>query len=575
MKKIEIFTWILILIIFSLQGCTKRLIPGVLNQRDESSYDSTAFYYVYIEALKQKFLGNEGDALKYLEQCIRINPSSDAAYYEIAKIAFQKKDLANAKMFALKSVKLNEKNVWYLTLLGSIYYQQRLLDSAIIYYGKAVKYFPEKENLKLTLGNFYAEKGDYSKANEIFNYFENQYGVNESTTLFLIKNLMNSGDLKGAEEKIKLLLQKDPEEILYNGILAEIYRAEGEKEKAAEIYRSLMERDSGNPQTLLSLADFLITEKEYDELFKLLDIIVLNTYITREDKISLLNRLIENDEIIKSGGEKLEMIILVMEATYKNDDIIYILRPELYQRQQNIDEAIDRLEDLIEINSENYYAWEKLLILYSEKRDYNNLFIKGNECATKFNMSFLAKILYASAALEKNELEIAQEELRKAKILAGDNKEMIVQVLTMKADLFYRKKEFTKSYEIFKEALKYSPEDMVILNNYAYYLAEQGEDLKEAERMARIVIEKEKNNGTYMDTYAWILYKRGKIKEAARIMEAIIKNGKNDDAEWCEHYGFIMKAMNQCDKAVEYCKQAQSLDNRKDYLSKEIKNCTK
>lgn len=575
MKKIEIFTWILILIIFSLQGCTKRLIPGVLNQRDESSYDSTAFYYVYIEALKQKFLGNEGDALKYLEQCIRINPSSDAAYYEIAKIAFQKKDLANAKMFALKSVKLNEKNVWYLTLLGSIYYQQRLLDSAIIYYGKAVKYFPEKENLKLTLGNFYAEKGDYSKANEIFNYFENQYGVNESTTLFLIKNLINSGDLKGAEEKIKLLLQKDPEEILYNGILAEIYRAEGEKEKAAEIYRSLMERDSGNPQTLLSLADFLITEKEYDELFKLLDIIVLNTYITREDKISLLNRLIENDEIIKSGGEKLEMIILVMEATYKNDDIIYILRPELYQRQQNIDEAIDRLEDLIEINSENYYAWEKLLILYSEKRDYNNLFIKGNECATKFNMSFLAKILYASAALEKNELEIAQEELRKAKILAGDNKEMIVQVLTMEADLFYRKKEFTKSYEIFKEALKYSPEDMVILNNYAYYLAEQGEDLKEAERMARIVIEKEKNNGTYMDTYAWILYKRGKIKEAARIMEAIIKNGKNDDAEWCEHYGFIMKAMNQCDKAVEYWKQAQSLDNRKDYLSKEIKNCTK
>ena len=91
MKKIEIFTWILILIIFSLQGCTKRLIPGVLNQRDESSYDSTAFYYVYIEALKQKFLGNEGDALKYLEQCIRINPSSDAAYYEIAKIAFQKR----------------------------------------------------------------------------------------------------------------------------------------------------------------------------------------------------------------------------------------------------------------------------------------------------------------------------------------------------------------------------------------------------------------------------------------------------------------------------------------------------
>jgi len=573
MKKIEIFTWILILIIFSLQGCTKRLIPGVLNQRDESSYDSTAFYYVYIEALKQKFLGNEGDALKYLEECIRINPSSDAAYYEIAKIAFQKKDLANAKMFALKSVKLNEKNVWYLTLLGSIYYQQRLLDSAIIYYGKAVKYFPEKENLKLTLGNFYAEKGDYSKANEIFNYFENQYGVNESTTLFLIKNLINSGDLKGAEEKIKLLLQKDPDEILYNGILAEIYRAEGEKEKAAEIYRSLMERDSGNPQTLLSLADFLITEKEYDELFKLLDIIVLNTYITREDKISLLNRLIENDEIIKSGGEKLEMIILVMEATYKNDDIIYILRPELYQRQQNIDEAIDRLEDLIEINSENYYAWEKLLILYSEKRDYNNLFIKGNECATKFNMSFLAKILYASAALEKNELEIAQEELRKAKILAGDNKDMEIQVLSLEADVNYRKGDYKKSFEVFKEALKIDPDDVMILNNYAYFLAEQNTDLKKAEVMAKSVIEKEKRNTAYLDTYAWILYKRNKFKEAEKTMELIFSIGENNDAELNEHFGYILKKRGNCSKAIEYWRNAIELDKRKSKLINEIENC--
>ena len=51
--------------------------------------------------------------------------------------------------------------------------------------------------------------------------------------------------------------------------------------------------------------------------------------------------------------------------------------------------------------------------------------IKGEECATRFNRSFLAKILYANGALENKKFDVALEELRKAEILAGDNKEFI------------------------------------------------------------------------------------------------------------------------------------------------------
>jgi tetratricopeptide (TPR) repeat protein len=573
MNSLKIFPGILVLMIFLVAGCTKKMVPGISKKKESISYDSTAFDYLYIEALKQKYLGNNGDALKYLEQCIRINPGSDAAYYGIAQIAFQEGDISNAKIYALKSVNLKEKNIWYLTFLANIYYQEKVLDSAVIYYEKAVSYFPERKNLKLTLGNIYAEKGDFIKANEIYKYFEKIYGENENISLFLVKNLMNSGDLKGAEEKVKALLEEEPDEIFYNGLLAEIYHAEGENVKALDVYKRLMAKDPQNGQTLLSFSDFLITEKGYDELFSLMNTIIINENITKENKISLSYRLIENEELIKTKGKEIEMVILVMEATYKNDDIVSLLRPELYQKEQKIESAIIRLEELTKTNPDNYYAWEKLLMLYSEKGDFDNLFSKGKECATKFNMSFLAKVLYASAALEKNELDIAQEELRKAEILAGDKKEMQVQVLTMKADLFYRKKEFGKCYETFKEGLKLNPEDVVILNNYAYYLAEQEQDLKEAERMAKIVVEKEKNNGTYLDTYAWILYKMGKIKDAAKIMEDIIKTGEKEDAEWCEHYGFILKAMKKCNNAVEYWKKAKILDKNKSYLDKEIQNC--
>ena len=58
-------------------------------------------------------------------------------------------------------------------------------------------------------------------------------------------------------------------------------------------------------------------------------------------------------------------------------------------------------------------------------KDYGNLYIKGEECATKFNRSFPAKILYANGALGMGKYDIALDELKKAEILAADNKEII------------------------------------------------------------------------------------------------------------------------------------------------------
>jgi len=46
------------------------------------------------------------------------------------------------------------------------------------------------------------------------------------------------------------------------------------------------------------------------------------------------------------------------------------------------------------------------------------------------------------------------------------------------------------------------------MNNYAYYLSEEKTDLKKAEKMSAKAVEKEPNNSTYLDTYAWIFTNR-------------------------------------------------------------------
>jgi Tfp pilus assembly protein PilF len=376
-----------------------------------------------------------------------------------------------------------------------------------------------------------------------------------------------------ALNKTLLLLKERPDEILYNGILADIYRGKGENKKALDVYNMLLDRNPGNPQVQLALCDFFISEKNYDDLFMLLNTVVLNSKIEREGKISLMERIIEIPDLGKDFEEKLIVSLMIMEANFNDDNIVPLLRPELMIKENKLVDASVRLEEIIRNKTDNYFAWEKLLIVYLQLKDYDKMLIKGEECATKFNTSFPAKVLYANAAMEKKKYEIALDELKKAEILAGDNQEYVVQVLTMRADVYYRMKDYLKAFETFKTAIKTNNEDLTVINNYAYYLAEQDKNLKEAEEMAKRVVEKEKKNTTYLDTYGWVLYKRGKLKEAARIMESVIKTGEESDAVWYEHYGYILKKQKKCDEAVKYWNIALKIDSTKTELLKEIENC--
>lgn len=575
MKDYKFVFTILSVVIILILSCSKKIVPQGVQGSKNDDYDDATFNYYYVEAIKQKLFGNSGDALKYLEQAVKINAKSDAAYYQMAQIVSANGDLTNGKRFIRRALEINDKNIWYLMMIGGFYYQERNLDSAIYYYETALRYFPEEENLQLTLGNLYSESKNYGKALDIFNSFDEKYGVNESSTVSAIRTLIEEKNYEEALVKTKLLIKEFPDEILYHGLLAEIYREQGENEDARNVYNELIKNNPDDPRVQMAICDFLITQKEYSELFSLLSNVVLNNAISRDDKISLFARLIELPEIVKDYNNELFVSLMVLEAGYGNDDIIPLLRPELMIKLSRLKEAAERLEEIINKNPDNYFAWEKLLLIYNQMGDFKNLMKRGEECSSRFNRSFLAKVLYANGAIESGEYDVALEELRKAEILAGDNKEYMTQVLTMRADVYYRMKDFPKAFETFETAIMINGEDLTILNNYAYYLAEQNRNLKEAEAMAKKVIEKEGKNNTFLDTYAWVLYKRGKLKEAADVMERIINSGEKADAEWYEHYGFILKKQRKCSKAAESWNMALKLDSTKYILKTEIQNCGK
>src|SRR5262249_38612358 len=80
----------------------------------------------------------------------------------------------------------------------------------------------------------------------------------------------------------------------------------------------------------------------------------------------------------------------------------------------------------------------------------------------------------------------------------------------------------------YREALKLFPESPIAGNNLAYLLAESGENLDEALRLARATNEKYPNVSSVMDTVGWVYYKKGAYASAVdSFKECVVKDPRH------------------------------------------------
>lgn len=85
----------------------------------------------------------------------------------------------------------------------------------------------------------------------------------------------------------------------------------------------------------------------------------------------------------------------------------------------------------------------------------------------------------------------------------------------------------------------------MVLNNYAYFISESSRDPRRLDRafaMAARAVELDGNNATLLDTYAWVLFRLGRLQEARRTMQQAISFDRSENPELYLHYGDILAA---------------------------------
>jgi tetratricopeptide (TPR) repeat protein len=212
----------------------------------------------------------------------------------------------------------------------------------------------------------------------------------------------------------------------------------------------------------------------------------------------------------------------------------------------------------------------------------------------------------AGALAELNDAEGALAAVEKAIAQSGDSNRLavrlqkvsVLRILGRSADAIAAAKKLLEEFEVPADRLRIryalagaywaakkrneaeaelraildaDPDHAAACNDLGFYLADQGRDLDEAERLIRLAIANDRidrrkaglsepENATYIDSLGWVLFRRGRLVDARAELERAVAlhAGATDPVVW-DHLGDVLFRLGEKDEARRAWEKAERL----------------
>lgn len=526
--------------------------------------------HYFVNANKEKLLGNTEDAIRLFKKCLQIDPNNAAAAYELSIIALNANDFQNAELFSRKAYNINPENEWYAILFVESLQRNKKPGEAIKVYQKLIKSFPERSDIYYDFADCYLRMNKPDEAIEIYDELEKKTGVNAELSLQKEKIFVRMGKFEKAVEEINKLIASAPDDAKYYGILAELYAANNKDAEAVETYQKALKIDADNPYINLSFSEYYRQKRDYPKGFIYLEKAFNSEELDIDSKVKiLLSYYVVSEKSEELKAQSLTLCDMLIKA-HPKEAKAYSVAGDFYYRDKKLEKAKEYFGKAVELDKSKYIIWNQLLIIESELQQFTEMIKHGKEAVELFPNEPTVYLLLGIAYLQEKNPSEALIVLNQGKNLIIDNKPLLGQFYANIGDAYYRTKQMELSDESYEEALKINPNDTYVLNNYAYYLSLRNVNLEKAEEMSKKSNEIDRDNASYNDTYGWILYGMGKYQEAKLWLERAVANGAANNAVILEHLGDVEYKLNNADLALDYWIKAKKAGTGSDTLDRKI-----
>jgi tetratricopeptide (TPR) repeat protein len=471
---------------------------------------------------------------------------------------------------------------------GTVFVGANRYPLAIKAFQRGLAYDPDHPELPRLLAEALLQSGQPEPALKVLEDFLRRQPQGREPYQLLIEILARL-DRKGEiVSRLEAAAKNDPKNAPLQYLLADQYREAGQKEKAETLYKQLLATQP-DPQGFGALSASLLRDRKADELIAL-----LGEAFAKPDTLEAVKpqiELIVNDPEfvgqLLDAGLKLQQadppklsresrLVLTYVATKAKqlDKLVPIQRlalqrdpsPQAYRefwldlyRNAKYADAAATLDEMIA-----KYPAEKtlqILVALAQSRALANQLepaLAAADEALKLDANDLEGLRlkgYILGRLERNDEAIAH--YRKMLEQFPDNEEVVKRARSGLSVIYVNQEKFAEGEAELEILLERDPEDPGINNDLGYLYADQGKDLEKAERMVRRAVAEDPENTAYLDSLGWVLYKRGKYREALEPMEKAAQDA-TADATIHDHLGDAYFKLQELKKARDAWKKAEA-----------------
>ena len=558
--------WLLLLCCLSLPSQArrdkiKRVAPQAV-KADSLSYEASRRYnYFFLEAVRQQNAGHYDAAFDLINYCLQLNPNAAEAYFMrsgyYSELNLDSLDFADL----VKAATLQPSNDTYQERLAEGYLNTGKYDKAIETYENLYSNNRSRSDVLGDLVQLYKQQKDYDGMLRTIRRIEQVEGESDQTAMMKMNVYELKGDEKNAYKTLKMLADTHPIDQNYTLMLGNwLMQHKGQKE-AYKLYTEALNADPSNVYAQSAMYDYYRAMSQDSLANGMMNRILLGKNTPQKSRIQFLRQAIMDSEERKDDSTEVVKLIDRVQQVVPTDTLVAQMRVAYYSMKKFPKPDVNKaLSELLELQPDN--AGTRMQLIQNEWDSGN--WKKIDSLSTPgmlYNPDEMAFYYFSGLSrwYEKDNrgaLDALQRGTRA--ITDKSNRETVGVIYSILGEIYHNMGNKAQSFAAYDSCLQWKPDDVVTLNNYAYYLGEEGVSLKKAEEMSAKAVKAEPKNATYLDTYAWVLYKQKRYAEAKIYIDMALKftADSTNDATLREHAGDIYVGLKNYTSAVEFYKQA-------------------
>ncbi|MGN7988948.1 tetratricopeptide repeat protein [Pedobacter sp. 22226] len=544
--------------------CTQTFGQGTV--MPATNRDSNVVKQLFFAGLREKMSENYVVASTNFNKIVGLDPNNHAAYFELANANLRLDKLTEAEQNIKQAIKLNADNLWYWRLLGEVYKRNNKMPELIEVFNQLIRIDPENDAYYFDKANaqFLANQLDAAKKT----YDEIQVKFGDSRDLTNARKRFQANGSATESDIVKLLEgnQADVKNYLY---AAGLLLQKGNDPEALKVLVKAQKLEPDNFEVNLALADIYRRQKNDEAAFASLKLAFESAEMPLTEKVKIIVALFPKLSQPIVAKNVTELSKLVAEKNPNDAKALALYGDVLYQ-QNNLKEALAQYQAALKLNEQVYVVWEQVINIQTLLGHYDDAVKVGDEALTIYPNQASLYYYMAYALYKTGKYEPALGNLKTSLQLDVENKSLQAQIYALQGDIFINQNNFSAAKTAFEKAISIEPDNYLIMNNYAYYLALKNDDLTKAAKYAETAANGMLNNPSVIDTYAFILFKQQKYDLAKTWIEKALQNNSDKNGVYLERYGDILFMKGEKDQAVIQWQKAKEAGNGSEVLIKKI-----